>query len=85
MQDEGQVGGRYAAAASEPTQADCDEAAQLLRHPAPSFDNREAWAYIVFREFRCSRDQALKVVDEMINAVPSIRKIARRSWRRPRR
>jgi hypothetical protein len=85
MQDEGQVGSRYAALAEEPTQADCDAVARMRLHPLPVFDNREAMAYIVFREFGCSRDQALRVVDEMISLAPALRTVAARKWRKPRR
>ena len=44
--------------------------------PRLVFDNREAMAYLIFRRFDVSRDNALAAIDELAENFPAIRKLA---------
>ncbi len=50
-----------------------------------AIDNREAMAYILFRRFGCSRDEALAAIDELSAQFTSVKKCAERRWRAPRK
>jgi hypothetical protein len=44
-------------------------------------DNREVMAYLLFRRFRCSRDEALAAIDELSAQVPAVKLCAEKRWR----
>jgi len=50
-----------------------------------SIDNREAMAYLLFRRFGCSRDEALAAVDELSEMFAPVKKCAGKRWRVRRR
>jgi hypothetical protein len=50
------------------------------------FDNREAAAYLIFRRFNCSRDEALAAIDELAEVMPApIAATMAKRWRSKRR
>jgi hypothetical protein len=48
-------------------------------------DNREAMAYVLYRELNITRERALALVDEQVGLVVGLTKLARHRWRKPRR
>jgi hypothetical protein len=48
-------------------------------------DNREAYAYVIFRRFGCSRSEALACIDELAEMAPAIKRSLPKKWRRRRR
>ena len=45
------------------------------------FDNKEAMAYVLFRELKISRDNALRIVNEQCKLVVGLTKLANKPYR----